>query len=212
MALPTPSSKFFFSLAILFFFCVYLLVHELIFSLVIFLPLSSALEGENGDRRGSVDSEKPVERPRLKLLPRSAPPAAAEAEANSATEPVSEAPKKTEDEAKRSIANTLKEYLSIRDMNELLMSAKELDACYRPLFVAEFVNQSMEMKQSDVDSIAEIFKKMTSEGVISTEEFETGFADPLEFLSDTAIDVPNAYKYAAQLLEAAGLDPAKASP
>ena len=99
----------------------------------------------------------------------------------------------------------------MKDMSELLTSVKELDACYRPLFVTEFVNQSMEMKQSDVDSIAEIFKKLSSEKVLSEEDFETGFADPLEFLSDTAIDVPNAYKYAALLLEAAGLDPTKAA-
>ncbi|KAI8599107.1 hypothetical protein EDD21DRAFT_169515 [Dissophora ornata] len=173
----------------------------------------AALEGETGDRRGSVDAEKPVERKRLQLLPRSTPPpenesAGAESKSGDAD---SAAPKKTEDEAKRSIENTLKEYLSLKDMNELLTSVKELDACYRPLFVTEFVNQSMEMKQSDVDSIAEIFKKLTSEKVLSEEEFETGFADPLEFLPDTAIDVPNAYKYAAQLLEAAGMDPAKAA-
>jgi hypothetical protein len=53
------------------------------------IVIDSALEGENSDRRGSVDADKPVERPRLKLLPRSAPPAAAEAESEtaSATEP-----------------------------------------------------------------------------------------------------------------------------
>ncbi|KAG0047530.1 hypothetical protein BGZ83_007432 [Gryganskiella cystojenkinii] len=172
-----------------------------------------ALEGETGDRRGSVDAEKPAERPKLKLLPRSVS-SVAESEASSASEPAAEtssAPKKTEDEAKRSIENTLKEYLSIRDMSELLISVKELDACYRPLFVTEFVNQSMEMKQSDVDSIAEIFKKLLAEDVLSNEDFESGFADPLEFLPDTAIDVPNAYKFAAQLLEAAGMDPARAA-
>ncbi|KAF9980067.1 hypothetical protein BGZ75_008843, partial [Mortierella antarctica] len=173
----------------------------------------AALEGEAGDRRGSVDAEKPASgRPRLNLLPRSAPVAAesASASAESKSE-ASSAPKKTEDEAKRSISNTLKEYMSIRDMNELLISVKELDACYKPLLVTEFYNESMEMKQADVDSIAEIFKKLSTEKLLTSEEFETGFADPLEFLADTAIDVPNAYKYAAQLLEAAGMDPAKAA-
>ncbi|KAG0290768.1 hypothetical protein BGZ98_003297 [Dissophora globulifera] len=170
-------------------------------------PISStnifaALEGEAGDRRSSVDAEKPVERKRLQLLPRSAP--APEAESAGA-------PKKTEEEAKRSIENTLKEYLSLRDMNEMMTSVKELDAVYRPLLVTEFVNQSMEMKQSDVDSIAEVFKKLSGEKVVSSEDFETGFADPLEFLADTAIDVPNAYKYAAQLLEAAGMDASRAA-
>ncbi|KAF9946690.1 hypothetical protein BGZ72_011215, partial [Mortierella alpina] len=173
----------------------------------------AALEGEAGDRRGSVDAEKPASgRPRLNLLPRSAPVAAESASAGAESKPeASSAPKKTEDEAKRSISNTLKEYLSIRDMNELLISVKELDACYKPLLVTEFYNESMEMKQADVDSIAEIFKKLSTEKLLSSEDFEAGFADPLEFLPDTAIDVPNAYKYAAQLLEAAGMDPAKAA-
>lgn len=169
----------------------------------------AALEGDTSDRRGSVDAEKPTERRRLNLLPRTAPVEAAAEKPQ--TEAAPEAPKKTKDEAQRSIANTLKEYLSLKDMNEMLISVKELDAVYRPLLVTEFVNQSMEMKATDVDSIAEVFKKLAAEKIVSAEDFETGFADPLEFLPDTAIDVPNAYKYTAQLLEAAGLDPAKAA-
>ncbi|KAF8942435.1 hypothetical protein BGZ47_006479 [Haplosporangium gracile] len=169
----------------------------------------AALEGDTSDRRGSVDAEKPTERRRLNLLPRTAPVEAAAEKPK--TEAAPEAPKKTKDEAQRSIANTLKEYLSLKDMNEMLISVKELDDAYRPLLVTEFVNQSMEMKATDVDSIAEVFKKLVAEKIVSAEDFETGFADPLEFLPDTAIDVPNAYKYTAQLLEAAGMDPAKAA-
>ncbi|KAF9196824.1 hypothetical protein BGZ49_002698, partial [Haplosporangium sp. Z 27] len=172
----------------------------------------AALEGDGGDRRSSVDNEKPMERKKLNLAPRTVPIVGTDnAAAKESKAETDGAPKKTEDEAKRSIENTLKEYLSLKDMNELLISVKELDACYRPLFVTEFVNQSMEMKQSDVDSIAEIFKKLNGENILSSEDFESGFADPIEFLPDTAIDVPNAYKYAAQLLEAAGMDPAKAA-
>ncbi|KAF9344589.1 hypothetical protein BGX26_004147, partial [Mortierella sp. AD094] len=172
----------------------------------------AALEGDGGDRRGSVDAEKPMERKKLNLAPRTVPiPAADNTAGSDAKAADTDAPKKTEDEAKRSIENTLKEYLSLRDMTEMLTSIKELDVCYRSLLVTEFVNQSMEMKQLDVDSIAEVFKKLNSENILSTEDFESGFADPLEFLPDTAIDVPNAYKYASQLLEAAGMDPAKAA-
>ncbi|KAF9106390.1 hypothetical protein BGX27_009191 [Mortierella sp. AM989] len=174
----------------------------------------AALEIDGGDPRGGVDAEKPMERKKLNLAPRTVPIAAADSTAESkttVTDADTDAPKKTEDEAKRSIANTLKEYLSLKDMNEVVESIKELDACYRPLFVTEFVNQSMEMKQSEVDNIAEIFKKLNTEKILSTEDFEAGFTDPLEFLPDTAIDVPNAYKYATQLLEAAGMDPTRAA-
>jgi translation initiation factor 4G len=174
---------------------------------------NSALEGDTSDRRGSVDAEKPTERRRLNLLPRTTPveAAAEKPKAEAASEAAPEAPKKTKDEAQRSIVNTLKEYLSLKDMNEMLISVKELDAVYRPLLVTEFVTQAMEMRAADVDSISEVFKKLAAEKIVSAEDFETGFADPLEFLPDTAIDVPNAYKYAAQLLEAAGMDPAKAA-
>ncbi|KAF9900703.1 hypothetical protein EC991_007020 [Linnemannia zychae] len=169
----------------------------------------AALEGDTSDRRGSVDAEKPTERRRLNLLPRTTPVDAAAEKPKAEAAP--EGPKKTKDEAQRSIQNTLKEYLSLKDMNEMMISVKELDAVYRPLLVTEFINQSMEMKAADVDSIAEVFKKLAAEKIVSAEDFETGFADPLEFLPDTAIDVPNAYKYTAQLLEAAGMDPAKAA-
>ncbi|KAF9970057.1 hypothetical protein BGZ65_011420 [Modicella reniformis] len=155
----------------------------------------SALEGSEPEK---VEQRKP-----LRLLPRSTPPPDQTAKADESS---TDAPKKTEDEAKRSIENTLKEFLSLRDMTELLENVKELEPCYKPLFVTEFVNQSMEMKQSDVDSIGEVFKRILSENILTVEEFEAGFSDPLEFLPDTAIDVPNAYKYAAQLLIAAGMD------
>ncbi|ORZ05300.1 armadillo-type protein [Lobosporangium transversale] len=170
-----------------------------------------ATKRESSDRRSSVDAEKPAERRPLKLLPRSTP--VSDQGAATVAEPKAEepsAPKKTKEEAERSIQNTLKEYLSLKDVNELLLSVKELDDSHRPLFVEVFVTQAMEMKQSDVDSIADIFKKLLSEKVLTPEDFEEGFTNPLEFLPDTAIDVPNAYKYTEQLLEAAGMDPAKA--
>ncbi|KAI9239239.1 MAG: hypothetical protein BYD32DRAFT_485925 [Podila humilis] len=170
-------------------------------------PRSTTITSANSFSALEGGEEKPVERRRLNLLPRSTPVPENEGEAK---QPETEAPKKTEDEAKRSIANTLKEFMSIKDMSELLISVRELDACYRSLLVTEFVNQSMEMKSSEVDSIADIFKKLGSEKVVSEQDFEAGFSDPLEFLPDTAIDVPNAFKIMAQLLEAAGMDPARA--
>ncbi|KAF9578249.1 hypothetical protein BGW38_006052, partial [Lunasporangiospora selenospora] len=172
----------------------------------------AALEGESGERRGSVDAEKPAQRPRFNLLPRTAPPPEGKLSAKDEKDASSSAePKKTADEAKRSIQNTLKEFLSLRDMKELVLSVEELDACHRNMFVTEFVYSSMDMKQADVDAIAEIFKKLLSEKLISSEDFETGFTMPLEDLADLAIDCPNAYKYSEQLLEAAGMDPAKAA-
>ncbi|KAF9303184.1 hypothetical protein BGZ74_004217 [Mortierella antarctica] len=176
-------------------------------------PRSSTITSANSFSalEGGAD-EKPVERRRLNLLPRSTPVPENEGEAKQPErEPEPEAPKKTEEEAKRSIANTLKEFMSIKDMNELLISVKELDACYRSLLVTEFVNQSMEMKASEVDSIGDVFKKLGAEKVVTEQDFEAGFSGPLEFLSDTAIDVPNAFKIMAQLLEAAGMDPTRAN-
>ncbi|KAG0076970.1 hypothetical protein BGZ92_002164 [Podila epicladia] len=174
-------------------------------------PRSSTITSANSFSalEGGAD-EKPVERRRLNLLPRSTPVPENEGEAKQPErESESEAPKKTEEEAKRSIANTLKEFMSIKDMNELLISVKELDACYRSLLVTEFVNQSMEMKPSEVDSIGDVFKKLGAEKVVTEKDFEAGFSEPLELLPDTAIDVPNAFKIMAQLLEAAGMDPTK---
>ncbi|KAG0208743.1 hypothetical protein BGX31_002255, partial [Mortierella sp. GBA43] len=155
----------------------------------------------------------PTERKPLKLQPRSIPIADQEGSGNAPTKNGDSAPagpKNTEEEAKRSIQTKFKEYMSLKDMNEMLASVKDLDACYRPLLVTELVNQSMDMKQSDVDSIADIFKKLLSEQVVTGEDFEAGFVDPLEFLPDTAIDCPNARKFTAQLLEAAGMDPFRA--
>ncbi|KAF9168622.1 hypothetical protein DFQ26_004258 [Actinomortierella ambigua] len=159
----------------------------------------AALEGDSGDRRGSIDADKPAQRPRLNLLPRSA-----------SRQPEEEESKMTKEQAQRRIDTTFKEYQSLRDSSELVTSFKEIDSSFRSLFVTELVTKGMESKQADVDTMCEIFKKLAGEGLLSKDDFEAGFTDPLEILPDVAIDAPNAFKLTAQLLEAAGLDPSRA--
>ncbi|KAF9582192.1 hypothetical protein BGW38_000527 [Lunasporangiospora selenospora] len=161
------------------------------------------------DHKAETTKPTLTERPKLNIAPRTIPSPESEPVAKSLIDPKPE-PKKTEEQAVRSISNTLKEYLSLRDMEELLVSIDELDRCYIPLLVTEFVNQSIVMKRENVDQVAEAFKSLRNQNRITSADFEKGFEVPLKDLGDTAIDVPNAYTYAGMLLEAAGLDPSKA--
>lgn len=111
--------------------------------------------------------------------------------------------------AKVSIKVTLRNYLSSKDMSEMLVRAKDLKQFFRPLLVTELVEHSLVAEPSDVDSIAQMFKALLSHQVVTAKDFEAGFSRPIKSLPVLAIECPDAYKVIAQLLEAVGMDPAR---
>ncbi|KAF9907432.1 hypothetical protein BX616_000418 [Lobosporangium transversale] len=133
---------------------------------------TSAFQGERSNHRNSVDVENPAERGPLKLLPRSKPFSGQGGVTTAELKGVeSGVPKKTKEEVECSIQNTLEENLSLKEVIELLSSAKELAASHRPPFV---------------DTVGDIFKRLLSERVLPPEDF----CKPYEIPSGTESDVP----------------------
>jgi hypothetical protein len=113
---------------------------------------------------------------------------------------------KTKQAAKVSIRIMLRNYLSSKDMSEMLVRVKDFKQYRRSLLVTELVEHSLVAEPSDVDSIAQVFKALLSHQVVTGKEFEAGFSRPVKSLPDLAIECPDAYKVISQLLEAAGMD------
>ncbi|KIJ59672.1 hypothetical protein HYDPIDRAFT_118303 [Hydnomerulius pinastri MD-312] len=73
-------------------------------------------------------------------------------------------------------------------------------------FIHHLVHLTVDGKESDSRQISKFFEQAASMGHCSPESFEEGFKSPAENLDDTALDVPNAYRYMAMMLKGAGFD------
>ncbi|KAG2181304.1 hypothetical protein INT43_008887 [Umbelopsis isabellina] len=169
----------------------------------------SALGGEGHD------DSAPTERRKLQLLPRGAtagetvasPVSQTPTEAPAAAASAAEAPKMSEEEAKRKIKNMLDEFYGIKDKNELYECIKDLGSNE---FHPQLVQQAMgvvEQKVEDIELTKEAFTGIQERDLISKEDWKKGLDLFMEIYEDLRIDVPLAPKYVPQLITAAGFDP-----
>ncbi|KAI8347224.1 hypothetical protein B0O80DRAFT_465802 [Mortierella sp. GBAus27b] len=118
---------------------------------------------------------------------------------------------KTEQQARGYVKFVVRNYLSSKNVSWMLGKVGDLKKCYRPLLVTEFVEQSMMVEPEGVNSIVQSFNVFLTRQIITAEDFEAGFAEPIEYLAVFTVGCPNAYEIAAQLLTAAGMNPARAA-
>ncbi|KIJ60247.1 hypothetical protein HYDPIDRAFT_43488 [Hydnomerulius pinastri MD-312] len=83
---------------------------------------------------------------------------------------------------------------------------KNLEERFHGSFIQELVHLTLDGKESDSCQISKFFEQVASMGHCSPESFEEGFKPPALSLDDTALDVPNAYRYMAMMLKGAGFD------
>lgn len=117
---------------------------------------------------------------------------------------VEEPPAMTEEQAKQKVAEDVKEFMQIRDLNEANGYFEALPVVHRHLLVSSLVGQ-MDFKEADLRLIEDLFARVAVSGACSAEVFELGFSPLLEGLDDISVDVPNAYPMAARLLVASKL-------
>lgn len=162
-----------------------------------FVQLDAAVDTSNTGRK------------RLQLLPRSVATVPSPTEEGTQDVPplaatVEEPPSMTEAQAKTKINEDIKEFMQIRDLNEAAGYFESLPAKYRHLLVDRFASK-MDAKEGEVALITELFSRISSSGICTTEVFEQGFAPTVEALDDISLDVPAAYKAMAGLLRASRL-------
>jgi translation initiation factor 4G len=144
----------------------------------------------------SPDSEEPRSdgRPQLKLAPRTVQQA----------QPVSET-KVTKQTVKKKTDEALKEYYSVKDVEELRRCLLELGS---PEYMQDAISQMMtvvEKSPADVKAIATAFDRFQKDETVKADVFAKAFEENMLNFVDLEIDVPNMYKYVAQLLVASNI-------
>lgn len=162
-----------------------------------FVQLDAAVEAGNTGRK------------RLQLLPRSVATTSGPTEENTTDIPplaatVEDPPSMTEAQARAKIDEDIKEFMQIHDINEATGYFESLPATYRHLLVDRFASK-MDAKETEVALIAELFSRISTSGLCTTQIFEQGFTPTVEALDDISLDVPAAYNVMAKLLCASKL-------
>ena len=116
---------------------------------------------------------------------------------------------KTPDECGDKSKNILKEYFvggdaddAILSFDELIVAGKDGSVDRGAKTVESAVLLVLEMKKDDVEKALAIFSRLIDEKKIEGESLSKGLNDPLEFLSDIAIDAPLASDHLASIVSA----------
>lgn len=174
-------------------------------------------------RKPSVDigsgtpADPTLQRPKLRLLPRSKPvgqdskvstPAASESGSDDEAtgDAGSPAAIMSEAEAKAKIGEDTKEFFGIRMLDEAESYFSSLPTVHRHWLVDALINKSIEMKEPDVVLVSDLFARVREKELCSPAVFEEGFNGLAEILDDLAVDIPKAWTYFAILLTGSGLD------
>lgn len=161
----------------------------------------------------SLEAAEPQQRKRIILAPRSKPtePEAPEAASPAAESDASEdepstvaAPEMSEKEASKKLAEDIKEFFSVKEIDEGYFT--DLPPKLRYKLVEEFTCAALEKKEPDALLLAKFFAHAVSKGACDVDAFEQGFSKVAEIVFDVAIDSPKALDWFAVVVKGAGLD------
>ena len=110
------------------------------------------------------------------------------------------------DEAvKRSIDNSIKEFLNIKNVEEGLATFEALPSRHRSELAKAFVIKVVDGKASDVDAVVKLFDAVSAASLIPQDLFRDAFIPTVTDLEDIATDAPKAYNNVGNLMSAADL-------
>lgn len=155
--------------------------------------------------------EAPAQRKRLILKPRSVP---TEEQDQDATAPKSESENEedetpaemTGDQAMKKIAEDLKEFFAVRNLDEAEVYFTGLPAVHHFRLVDNFTSSAVEAKEADAQLVANLFSRAVTKELCTSASFEEGLSPIAEIIDDIAIDAPKAFSLFATVVKAAGLD------
>ena len=161
--------------------------------------------------------EPPAQRKRLVLQPRSKPAAGeqdqdqdqdqeATASKSESDNDEEESPgEMTEDQAMTKIAEDLKEFFAVRNLDEAEAYFTALPVVHHFRLVDKLASSAVEQKEADVQLVADFFSLAVSKELVSSSAIEEGLTPTTEIIEDIAIDAPKAYTFLAMIINATGL-------
>ncbi|KAF8633421.1 hypothetical protein AX17_004592 [Amanita inopinata Kibby_2008] len=157
-----------------------------------------------------ASSKEAPQRRKLMLQPRSKPLEEPTRPAGENVSPSEEeapaAAEMTEDAANAKIAEDIKEFFHVRNLDEAEVYFATLPAHHHHRLVDKMTAQAVESKEADAQLVADLFMRAKSKGLCSTAAFEEGFTPTAEAIEDIAIDAPKAWTLFATMVKGAELD------
>ncbi|KAF8817033.1 hypothetical protein BYT27DRAFT_7075594 [Phlegmacium glaucopus] len=161
-------------------------------------------------------TEPPPQTKRLVLQPHSVPvettSPAAESESSHSEEELQEASiEMTEEMALKKVNEDLKEFFSVRNLEEAEVYFSSLPSRHHHLLVDKFVSSAVESKEDDAKLVSQLFAIAVSKELCSAASFEQGLSPVAEIIDDIAIDAPKALQFLAIMVKGADLDQERVS-
>ena len=164
-------------------------------------------------------------RPKLNLKPRTvSTPAGGEAKADEeaeegevdeeAQEEVDEQDAEADDDdevgemdekTKRSIQNSVAEYLGVKMIDEGKATFSALPKRHRGELVKAFVNKAVDGKKDVVETILDLLNAVADDNLVPQEAMRDAFVQTVADLEDTATDAPKAFDNVGALMDACNL-------
>jgi len=116
-----------------------------------------------------------------------------------------EQPALSEDSAMKKIAEDVKEFFNVRNMQEDAYFT-ELPHKYRSKLVEKLVGHVVEAKEAEARLLSDFFGYATSKEICSSESFEEGFVAVAEIIDNIIYDAPRALDLFAIVIKGAALD------
>ncbi|KAF7297932.1 MI domain-containing protein [Mycena chlorophos] len=159
---------------------------------------------------------EPAQRKRLILAPRSKPTDEQEPATASATPAGSDESGSSDDDdavlemtveaADRKIAEDLKEFFAIRNLDEAEAYFTALPPVHHARLVEKLVGTAIEAKEGSSQLVSDLFARAASKELCTPEMFEEGFMPIAEILEDIAIDAPKAPHNLALMMKGVSFD------
>ena len=108
--------------------------------------------------------------------------------------------------AKSKINEDVEEFFSVRSLNKAESYFSSLPTEHHHHLVDALATKSIEMKESDVKLVSDLFACVREKHLCSPAAFEEGFLGLADLLDDLPVIVPKAWLYFAILLKGSGLD------
>jgi translation initiation factor 4G len=112
----------------------------------------------------------------------------------------------SEAEADKRIVEDIKEFFSVRNIDESEDYFTRLPPEHHHRLVNKMVSNAIESKEADGKLVADAFTRATEKKLCSISAFEEGFLPVAELLDDIVIDAPKAFQILATMMKGAGLD------
>ena len=151
-----------------------------------------------------------AQRKRLILQPRTKP--AVEEQETTVPTPDSESSEDeatleiTEEEAVKKINEDIKEFFSVRNLDEAEVYFTNLPPVHHFRLVDKLVSSAVESKESAAQLVADFFARAATKKLCTATAFEDGLSPISEIIDDIAIDAPKAFALFAVIVKGAGLD------